>query len=80
MWREPDARAVRLRQARPETVQAYKQIVGEPAPYIGPELPIVLEAGASGFDVDVTVNQPEIETPKATLRVLAWREIEKHGQ
>ena len=77
MRREVDARARWPRQPRPEAVQPHERVVGEPAADIFPKLPVVLEAHAGGFDVDVAVHELEIQAPEAALRVLARGEIEK---
>src|SRR5690606_23007870 len=76
MRREPHARTGAPLQTRPSAVRANEQIVSEPAPNIGPELPIVLEPHAGRFDVHVTVDDLEIRSPETALRVAPWCKIE----
>ncbi len=76
MRREVDGRAAWAREPGPEAVNPDEDIIGEPSPDIGPELPVVLEPHAGGLHVDVAVHEPEIQAPKAALRIAARREID----
>src|SRR5690606_7387625 len=76
MRREPDAQTRASLQSRPNAMRAHEEIVREPAPDVGPELPVVLEAHARRFDVHVAVYDLKVRPPATALRVAPWCEIE----